>query len=324
MSSSEEEEVESTITETQEEETAPTQERESSEPAGPSRPSRKRKRGDRTASSSLPSAESHRKSRKVAIVYSTDETDDDKIPEMAGEGYAFPRKTKEVRLTLPSTPSQVTLSRTFVQWFSFYGMRPGMREALESRHWTDDMIDTFIQNFREKHGFNRHTAMLPYHDEGDSEEEPIHLEGGRRAVMRCRIISPRESTTQEEEGEDRLDDLVSKPRKRPSAKPSGEAEPMGPPAKKTRKEKKAKVAKPKKAAKPKKDPKPKKVPSPRSRRRRRPRSRVRMTPSRLLQWARESQTSVPLQGESRVPVWIPCIHSQAIHLLYTQKGTRLH
>ena len=43
------------------------------------------------------------------------------------------------------------------------------------------MINTFISNFREKHGFNKHTAMLPYNDEGDSEEEPIHLEGGRKS-----------------------------------------------------------------------------------------------------------------------------------------------
>ena len=109
--SSSEEEVgeESTITETQAEETAPTQERESSEPAGPSRPSRKRKRGERTASSSLPSAESHRKMRKVVIQYSTDETDEEKIPETMGEGDAFPRKVKQVKLTLPATPSQVTL-----------------------------------------------------------------------------------------------------------------------------------------------------------------------------------------------------------------------
>ena len=65
VSSSEEEgEAELTITETQAEETAPTQERESSEPAGPSRPSRKRRRGDRTASSSLPSVESHRENEK--------------------------------------------------------------------------------------------------------------------------------------------------------------------------------------------------------------------------------------------------------------------
>ena len=29
------------------------------------------------------------------------------------------------------------------------------------------MIDEFIENFRQKHGFNRHTAMLPYIDEDD-------------------------------------------------------------------------------------------------------------------------------------------------------------
>ena len=256
MSSSEEEvEVESTITETQEEETAPTQ-RESSDTPGPSRPSRKRKRSDRTASSSLSVAETHRKTRKVAIVYSTDETDEEKIPEMVGEGYAFPRKMKEVKLTLPSTPSQVTLSRTFVEWFSYYGLRQGLREALESRQWDDEMINTLISNFRAKHGFNKHTAMMPYNDEDDSDGEPIHLEGGRTAVLRRRIISPRESSTQEEN--DRLDDLVSRPKKRTAAKASGEGEPMGPPAKRTRKEKKAKTVKPKKATKPKKAAKPKK------------------------------------------------------------------
>ena len=262
MSSSEEEvEEESTITETQAEETAPTQKRESSEPAGPSRPSRKRRRGDRTASSSLPSAESHRKTRKVAIQYSTDETDEEKIPEIIGEGYAFPRKIKQVRLTLPATPSQVTLPRSFVEWFSFYGMRPGLREALESRKWTEDMINTFISNFREKHGFNKHTAMLPYNDKGDSKEEPIRLEGGRRVVLRQKIISPRDSSTQEE-GDDCLDDLVSRPRKRPAANPDEDEEPVGPSAKKAKKEKKARVSRSKKAPEPKKDPKPKKEPKP--------------------------------------------------------------
>ena len=46
-----------------------------------------------------------------------------------------------------------------------------------SRKWTDGMIDEFIENFRQKHGFNRHTAMLPYDDEDDSDNEPIELEG---------------------------------------------------------------------------------------------------------------------------------------------------
>ena len=103
-SSSEEEKVESSISETQGE-TAPTQERESSEQTEPTRRSRKRKRGDRNASSSLPSADSTRKSRKVMIEYSTDETDEDKIADMRGEGYEFPRKTRKVKLTLPATPS---------------------------------------------------------------------------------------------------------------------------------------------------------------------------------------------------------------------------
>ena len=69
------------------------------------------------------------------------------------------------------------------------------------------MIDEFIENFRHKHGFNRQTAMLPYDDEGDSDDEPIELEGGRRMVIRRRIISPDEDTTQEEDP-DKLEDLV--------------------------------------------------------------------------------------------------------------------
>ena len=197
-SSSEEQEKESTLSETQ-------GERESSEQAEQPRTSRKRKRGDRMASSSLSSADHTRKSRKVAVEYSTDETDEDKIPEMR-EGMAFPRKMKTVKLTLPATQSQVHLARSFVEWFAYYGMQPGMRAALVSRKWTDRMIDEFIKNFRQKHGFNRHTAMLPYIDEGDSDGEPIKLEGGRKMIIRRHIISPDEDTMPEEDP-DKLEDL---------------------------------------------------------------------------------------------------------------------
>ena len=166
-SSSEEQEMESTLLETH-------GERESSEQTEQPQTSRKRKRGDRMAASSLSSVDHTRKSRKVAVEYSTDKTDEDKIPEM-GEGMVFPRKTKMVKLTLLATPSQVHLARSFVEWFAYYGMRPGMRAALVSRKWTDRIIDQFIENFRQKHGFNRHTAMLPYVNEGDSDDEPIEL-----------------------------------------------------------------------------------------------------------------------------------------------------
>ena len=111
--------MESTLSEMQGE-TGPTQ-RESSEQTEEPRTSRKRKRGDRTAASSLSSADHTHKTRKVAVEYSTDETDEDKIPEME-EGMAFPRKMKTVKLTLPATPSQVHLARSFIEWFAYYGM----------------------------------------------------------------------------------------------------------------------------------------------------------------------------------------------------------
>ena len=157
------------------------------------------------ASLSLSSADHTRKSRKVAVEYSTDEMDEDKLPDM-GEGMAFPQKVKMVKLILPATPSQVHLAKSFVEWFAYYGMRPGMRAALISQKWTDRMIDEFIKNFRQKYGFNHHTAMLPYDDEDDSDNEPIELEGGQKMVIRRRIITPDEATMQEEDP-DRLEDL---------------------------------------------------------------------------------------------------------------------
>ena len=239
--------MESTISETH-------GERESGEQSEQPRTARKRKRGDRTASSSLSSADHTHKSRKVAVEYSTDETDEEKIPDME-EGMGFPRQKKTVKLTLPATPSQVHLARSFVEWFAYHGMRPGIRAALVSRRWTDAMINEFIENFRQKHGFNRQTAMLLYDDEGDSDEEPIELEGGRRMVIRRRNISPDEGTTQEE-GPDKLEDLVPRRKKRSAPRPGDdESEFMGP--------KKAKTGTPKskptpKTPRPKKDPKPRK------------------------------------------------------------------
>ena len=67
------------------------------------------------------------------------------------------------------------------------------------------MINAFIENFRQKHGFNCHTAMLPYIDEGNSDGEPIKLEGGRKIVIQRCIISPDESSMPEDP--DKLEDL---------------------------------------------------------------------------------------------------------------------
>ena len=210
------------------------------------------------AASSLSSTDHTRKTQKVAVEYSTDKMDEDKIPEM-GEGMAFPRKTKTVKLTLPATPSQVHLARSFVEWFAYYGMRPGMAAALVSQKWTDGMIDEFIENFRQKHGFNCHTATLPYNDEDDSDSEPIELKGGQKMVIRRRIIPPNEASMLEEDP-DKLEDLGAQPKKCPAPGPDGgEGGSMGlPPGKKPKKAKQVKTLKPKKDPKPKKPKKGKK------------------------------------------------------------------
>ena len=150
--------MESTSSEMQGE-MGPTQ-RESSERTEQPQTSRKRKRGDRTAASSLSSVDHTRKTRKVAVEYSTDETDEDKIPEM-GEGMAFPRKMKTVKLTLPATPVTGSSGKKLRRMVRL--LRHATRDvSCLSQQWTDGMIDEFIENFRQKHGFNCHTAMLPY------------------------------------------------------------------------------------------------------------------------------------------------------------------
>ena len=53
------------------------------------------------ASSSLSSVDHTRKSRKVAVEYSTDEIDEDKIPKM-GEGMAFPQEDENGQVDLAS------------------------------------------------------------------------------------------------------------------------------------------------------------------------------------------------------------------------------
>ena len=123
----------------------------------------------------------------------------------------------------------------------------GMQAALVSQGWTDGMIDEFIENFRQKHGFNRHTAMLPYIDKGDADDEPIKLEGGQKMVIQRCIISPDEATTPEEDP-DKLEDLRARPKKCPAPESDrGEGGSMGPPpGKKPKKAKQVKTQNPRK------------------------------------------------------------------------------
>ena len=113
--------------------------------------------------------------RKVILEYSSDENGDQRVP---GVEPGKPRRVKKrVTLTLPTKPTNVTLTASFHQYFIRHGMNRALRKALESRHWTVDQMQQFQANYTAKHG----TKIPPpkrYMDEGDSEEEGLKLDDG--------------------------------------------------------------------------------------------------------------------------------------------------
>ena len=116
-----------------------------------------------------------KQSRKVILEYSSDEDGDQRVP---GVELGKPKRVeKRITLTLPTKPTNVTLTASFHQFFIRHGMNRALRKALESRHWTVDQMQQFQANYTAKHG----TKIPPpkrYMDEGDSEEEGLELNDG--------------------------------------------------------------------------------------------------------------------------------------------------
>ena len=116
-----------------------------------------------------------KQTRKVILEFSSDEDGDQRVP---GVELGKPKRVKKrITLTLPTKPTNVTLTASFHQFFIWHGMNRALRKALESRHWTVDQIQQFQANYTAKHG----TKIPPpkrYMDEGDSEEEGLALDDG--------------------------------------------------------------------------------------------------------------------------------------------------
>ena len=116
-----------------------------------------------------------KQTRKVILEYSSDEDGDQRVP---GVELGKPKRVqKRITLTLPTKPTNVTLTASFHQFFIRHGMNRALRRALESRHWTVDQMQQFQANYTAKHG----TKIPPhkrYMDEGDSEEEGLELNDG--------------------------------------------------------------------------------------------------------------------------------------------------
>ena len=116
-----------------------------------------------------------KQARKVILEFSSDEDGDQRVP---GVELGKPKRVKKrITLTLPTKPTNVTLTASFHQFFIRHGMNRALRKALESRQWTIDQMQQFQANYMAKHG----TKIPPprrYMDEGDSEEEGLVLEDG--------------------------------------------------------------------------------------------------------------------------------------------------
>ena len=114
-------------------------------------------------------------SRKVILEYSSDENVDQQVP---GVELGKPKRVKKrITLTLPTKPTNVTLTASFHQFFIRHGMNRALRKALESKKWTLDQMQQFQANYTAKHGTKIPPPKL-YMDEGDSEEEGLELKDG--------------------------------------------------------------------------------------------------------------------------------------------------
>ena len=132
---------------------------------------RKNVGGKRVATYAKPKPQS----RKVILEYSSDENVDQQVP---GVELGKPKRVKKrITLTLPTKPTNVTLTASFHQFFIWHGMNRALRKALESKKWTLDQMQQFQTNYTAKHGTRIPPPKL-YMDEGDSEEEGLELKDG--------------------------------------------------------------------------------------------------------------------------------------------------
>ena len=126
-----------------------------------------------------------RADRKVIIEYSSDESFDEERPQPVEGSGVLKRVTKQIHLTLPTTPSHVTTTELFTTFFINHGLAKALRKAFEKRGWSTDDMQELISNFQRKHGKK---VPLPkiYMDEDSSDSEGLELEDrtrvGRKAT----------------------------------------------------------------------------------------------------------------------------------------------
>ena len=117
--------------------------------------------------------------RKVIIEYSSDESfDEDKPQPVQGTG-APKRIVKQIHLTLPTSPTHVTTTESFMTFFINHGLTKALKKAFQKRGWSTDQMQELMANFQHKHSKKIPLPKI-YMDEDDSDSEGLELEDGTR------------------------------------------------------------------------------------------------------------------------------------------------
>ena len=117
--------------------------------------------------------------RKVVIEYSSDESLDEDNPQWV-EGAGVPKCVKkQIHLTLPTSPANVTTTETFATFFINHGLTKALCKVFEKRGWSMDQMQELIMNFQRKHGKKVPLPKL-YMDKDSSDSEGLELADGTR------------------------------------------------------------------------------------------------------------------------------------------------
>ena len=116
---------------------------------------------------------------KVIIEYSSDESFDEERPQPVEGSGAPKRVTKQIHLTLPTTPSHVTTTESFTTFFINHSLTKALSKAFEKQGWTTDDMQGLISNFQRKHGKKVPWPKI-YMDEDSSDSKGLELEDGTR------------------------------------------------------------------------------------------------------------------------------------------------
>ena len=115
----------------------------------------------------------------MIIEYSSDEEFDDDNPQPV-VGTGVPKRiTKQIHLTLPTSPTHVTTTESFKTFFINHGLMKALHKAFQKRGWSTDQMQELMTNFKNKYG---QTIPLPkiYEDEDSSKSEGLELQDGTR------------------------------------------------------------------------------------------------------------------------------------------------